>query len=113
MFRFDRDLGSEKRGGGGLITCVHNKYNFENKIDWNLCCPDLEWQWSVLHLPCTCKTYLCNLYRPPDGNKETALNLIENKLNNIYTEGVPDVLILGDMNIDLLLRGDPKSKKLE
>ncbi len=53
LFRSDRDLGSGKRGGGGLITYAHDKYNFEPLENWNLCCPDLEWQWSLLHLPKT------------------------------------------------------------
>ncbi len=111
-FRFDRDLGSGKRGGGGLVTYAHTKYNFECKIDWNLCCPDMEWQWSILRLPRTRKTYICNLYRPPDGNIDIALNLLESKLNDIYTEGVSDVLIMGDMNIDLMTKRHPNSKKL-
>ena len=49
-FRSDRDMGSGKRGGGGLLTYVHNKYNFEQIVSWNLSCPDLEWHWCKLNL---------------------------------------------------------------
>ena len=36
FFRFDRDLGSGRRGGGGLITYTNTKYNFEGIPNWNL-----------------------------------------------------------------------------
>ena len=66
----------------------------------------------MINNPRTTQTYICNLCRPPSGNVEIALNLFENKLNDIYTEGVSDVLIMGDMNIDLLENRNPNSKKL-
>ena len=113
MIRFDRDLGSGKRGGGGLISYTHLKYQFENLPNWNLCCPGLEWQWIVLKHPKTRRTYICNIYRPPDGKVDTALDLIDNRINDIYTEGVSDVLIMVDLNIDLLQSNDPKSCKLK
>ena len=84
LFRYDRDLGSGKRGGGGLISYAHRKYHFEEVSNWNLCCPDLEWQWLCLKLPKTRKTYICNIYRPPDGNVDTAIELIDSKVNDYF-----------------------------
>ncbi len=80
----DRDLGSGRRSGGGMVTYLHDKYDFQPQPQWNLCCPDMEWTWSILKSSRTRDTYICNLYRPPQGNIDTAIALIESKLTDIY-----------------------------
>ena len=40
------------------------------------------------------------MYLPPDGNINNFLDLIDNKLTDIYETGYPDVVIMGDVNID-------------
>ena len=112
LFRSDRDAGSNKRGGGGLCAYIKNRYEVEHVSDWNLCCPDVEYQWLKLKLKNTRDTWICNTYRPPDGNHSNAIELIENKILDIYSEGLPDINILGDLNINLMCRDDIKSKHL-
>ena len=73
---------------------------FEPLIDWNTCCPDDEWVWSIMKLPQTRDTYVCTLYRPPSGSVDTFLQLLEEKLVHIYEHGIVDIVILGDMNIN-------------
>ena len=69
--RMDRDGGSGKRGGGGL--CVYSKTNYKltHLVDMNLCTPDIEIMWLCLELKDTRKTYIANVYRPPDGKVQT------------------------------------------
>ena len=109
--RFDRDLGSGRRGVGGLLTYFRNKYSFRAIIEWNLCCPDVEWTWSKLTLPHTRPTYICNIYRPPSGNIQSDLYLLKSKIQDIYLAGPGDILLMGDINIDILKSNDPVTKK--
>ena len=44
---------------------------------------------------------LGNLYRPPQGDVLTCLEIIENKLSDINLQKV-EVILMGDLNIDLL-----------
>ena len=75
------------------------------------CSPDVEIQWLKLVLPRTRPTFIANVYRPPSGNLEIALNLIESKLINIHGQNPGDIVILGDMNVDMLAKNDPKTVK--
>ena len=99
-FRFDRDAGSGKRGGGGIVCYCSNRYNFEHLTDWNICTPDIGCRWSKLHLKATRPTFVGCIYRPPEGNIENFIDIIENKIIDIYDQGIADILLLGDLNID-------------
>ena len=99
---YDRDLGSGKRGGGGILVYAICNRTFEQLSDWSICPPDVEWVWSIMHLPRTCPTYVCTLYCHPSGNVECFLDLLEQKVVDIYSKGTCDILIMGDVNINLL-----------
>ena len=101
IHRYDRDLGGTKCGGGGILVYTLSNRTFEQMPAWSLCTPDLEWVWSVLKLPDTRPTYICTMYRPPSGDIQTFLDLLESCILDIYTMGISDVLILGDININL------------
>ncbi len=100
ILRSDRDAGSGKRGGGGLMVYYRKSLNVTHLIDSNLCNHDIEYQWLCLNLKDTRKTYIGNIYCPPDGNRKNALELVENKLFDL-TPNNPDFVIMGDFNIDL------------
>ena len=111
MCRFDRDLGGMKRGGGGILVYLISNRTFEQLPSWSLCTPDLEWLWTNLKLPDTRPTYICTLYRPPSGNIQNFLDLLELRILDIYTMGISDVLIFGDVNINLKdLRNNNRKK---
>ena len=112
MFRFDRDLGSGKRGGGGLLAYAANKYDISYIEEWSVCTPDLECIWLKPTSPKTRPTFICGVYIPPDANLDNALMLLENKLIDLYANSKLDIIILGDLNVDLLKRRDHKAKKL-
>ncbi len=111
IFRLDRANNTTKLGGGGLLCYASTKYQVEYLADWSIITGDLEIQWLKLCLPETRPTYIGNLYRPPSGNINSALSIIENKLDLLHSEGIHDVLLMGDMNIDLLKKS-PSSSKL-
>ena len=65
--RYDRDLGSGKRSGGGLAAYTRDHYEIDLIPDWMLCTPDLEYLWLRLSLKDTRPTYIGGIYRPPSG----------------------------------------------
>ena len=108
MYRLDRDTSQGKNSGGGLVTYCHKKYVFEQLHDWSCSTPELEMQWFRLSLPETRPTLIANTYRPPTGNIDTAIEIIKTRMNDI--EGNPDIVILGDFNIDVSKKGPHMTK---
>ena len=101
IFRFDRDLGLGRRGGGGILVYCKSNRTFVQIPEWSLCSMDLEWMWCKMLLPSTRPTFICIFYRPPSGSVDCFLDLLEQKIIDIYTLGVADILIMGDANINL------------
>ena len=52
-------------------------------------------------LPATKPTYISTIYRPPTGNVENFLELIELYVLQFVDDGPCDIVILGDMNLDI------------
>ena len=66
-----------------------------------------------LSLKDTRSTYIGGIYRPPDGSLQNALDFCENKLIDIQMEGIPDIVIKGDWNVDLLKASPNKRRYLD
>ncbi len=66
--------------------------------------------WLKLELKLTRPTYIGIVYRPPSGNLEHFIDLLENRVLDIEGEGYADVLVMGDTNINILLRNDSKKQ---
>ena len=111
LLRNDRDNGSSKRGGGGILIYSRTNHVFQHLPGWNLCCDDIEWAWTKLQLPDTRPTFLCTLYRPPSGNYHNFEELLENKILDLYTDFIPDIILIGDINIDVSERGSLHKKE--
>ena len=47
-------------------------------------------------------TMIFNVYRPPDGDIQAALDYLENIIGNVTGDSNPDIIVAGDFNIDLL-----------
>ncbi len=88
MFRLDRDTNVFKKSGGDLVTYTSDKYEVEFINDWSVSTRHLEIMWLKLKLPHTCPTYVANIYRPPSGDIDTALSIIDNKILEINVNGV-------------------------
>ncbi len=110
--RLDRDRLNCKQSGGGLVMYTHNKYEFEMVEEWSLSTKHLEIMWVKMCLKDTRPSYIANAYRPPDGDLNEALKIVDDQLTEIQSLGLADVVILGDINIDLLTTSN-KSRHLK
>ena len=57
--------------------------------------------WSELTFKHTRPAYICTLYRPPTGSIPAFQQLLESKVLDLYAAGMVDMLIMGDVNIDI------------
>ena len=110
--RLDRNRQQGKQSGGGLLFYTHNKYDFEPVDDWSISNKDLEIMWVKLSLTETRPTYIANAYRPPDGDVPEAIRIFDEQITNIQSMGMVDIVVLGDINIDLLTPTN-KSRQLK
>ena len=83
---------------------------YQHVIEWNVGNPDIEILWVKLSLKLTRPTYIASVYRPPEGNVQNFLKILENKILDIQGEGQADVLIMGDTNLNTLKRNDDSVK---
>ncbi len=110
MFRHDRDPTVCKQSGGGLLVYTHKRCEVELVPGGSISTTDLELIWLKLGLNETRPTYICNMYRPPNGNVERAINMLDEKINDLVDGNTPDILLLGDVNIDLLTKNANNTK---
>ncbi len=97
----DRTCNSGKSRGGGLAVYAGSKYHFEYIESHTKCNKDIEIMWVRLDLPSTRSTLIANIYRPPDGNLSNALEIIEKDIAEWMSTGNPDIVIMGDFNVDV------------
>ena len=99
--------------GGGVGTYIRNSLNYSENTHKHLNrnSRNIESQWiSILQKP-NKTILLCNTYRPPQGNIERFLEIIEENLNDIDLTKV-ELILMGDLNIDVLDKKNPATKKL-
>ena len=111
FIRHDRDAGSHKRRGSGLLVYIDDKYSFEELPEWHLCNRDVEIVWLKLSLKLTKLTYIGAIYRPPDGSYENFEQIIEQKILDIESLGDCDLLLTGNFNLNLLNTRDSNTKR--
>ena len=102
MHRFDRTGDSGKSMGGGLVTYSTTKYVTEHQTAYNICSADVEIQCITLRLPHTRHTHILNTYRAPDGDLIKAIEILNSKILQLNQVGAPDIIVLGDMNVDMM-----------
>ena len=91
------------KSSGGVLVVYSNKYEFEQLHDWSISCKSLEILWIKLSLKDTRPTYIANAYRPPDGVLAEALQLLDDQITSLQSQGLSDIVVLGDLNVDLLV----------
>ena len=82
-WRFDRTEESGKHGGGGLVMYTNCDREFMEVPNSALCTPHLEVAWLKLSLTQARDTYICNVYRPPDGSVEIALTTLREQIEEL------------------------------
>ena len=107
----DRTTDSGKRGGGGVLFYYRNNLRCASLPEYTLCDPHIETIWLHLKLTNTRKIYYGLIYRPPSGNVTSFLETLENICLELRSLSNCEINLIGDFNLDLLKRRDPKVKQ--
>ena len=111
FIRFDRTQLSGKKSGGGVGAYVNTKYEFNLVTNSNICTPAVESFWIKLSLKCAHPTFIGCIYRPPDGSSKDFVETLEKQMESIIDDPASDIIIMGDVNIDVQKR-DSHNKTL-
>ena len=112
--RQDRNLQkTNKKTGGGLITYIKTSkfpdYSVLDKLSTSD--SDIEAQWiKIKRIHCK-NIIICNLYRPPSGRLENALDYLTSCIKKMNRNKC-NIYIIGDLNINYLNKSTRVYKKL-
>ena len=108
--RFDRTAQSNRSKGGGIVV-YHKSARTLHHINLNQHCPpNVELVWFKMSLPRAHDTFICCVYRPPTGNIDNVINIVSQQLEDTGFCQRDDLIILGDINIDLMTENASKKK---
>ena len=96
------------RKSGGAVIFIHDTL-LCTPINLTEYCNELDLEACAIKLKVLNKVFciLC-IYRPPTGNFETFIHLLESLLNKLYTNSI-NVIICGDVNINYLKASNYKN----
>ncbi len=96
----DRNPDFGRARGGGVV--VYSKTRFNCVLCEYLNIQDYHVELLTIRLKLTHvrDIYLLSIYRPPSGDVNTFIELLEAKINLIRTNRLVEILIVGDINID-------------
>ena len=108
----DLNLNTPKKGGGvGLF--INSKLNScgDALARMNICSKNLESQWVIIKQPHCKQIVIGNIYRPPQGNIDSFIEILEENVGNIDLTKV-ELFLTGDFNIDWSEKDNPNFFKL-
>ena len=116
LHRQDRkfvNVNNEIKKGGGI--CLYVDKNIKTKSihlnDANVSSCNIECQWIELCLEKQRNIVIGNLYRPPNGDPDEFIEYLENSIEGFNLDN-KDLIICGDVNIDVLDKTNESTKKL-
>ena len=87
--------GQVKNGGGLGIYCRTGLHVDADKyVEQNCSNQNIELQWAVVKRECTKRILIGNIYRPPDGNVNGAIEQISMSMNQIPDINKYEVLLI-------------------
>ena len=94
----------ERMPCGERCLCAYSakSRNVEHLVELNVCTTNIEAQWLKLVFPETRPTYIVNIYKPPTGNVAEGFDQIQSTMHSLQTNSIPDFVLMGDINVDLL-----------
>ena len=93
--------GQIKQGGGlGIYSKTDLHIDTSKYMDLNLSNCNIELQWAIIIRPHTKSILIGNIYRPPDGNVNEGIDLLNESMRQITDLDKYEILILGDFNVD-------------
>ena len=111
LYRLDRQVlkrpNKVKIGGGVCIYVkqgIEHDYNFFE--DLNTSDKDIEVQFLLICKPKMKQQIIVNVYRPPDGDVTSFIDSLSDLISNIKNREKYEILLLGDMNIDVNIEDD-------
>ena len=110
VLRSDRTRESGKLSGGGLGIYVKDSLTCLHLQTYNICNPNIEFTCVKLKLTNNRPFYICCVYRPPSGSVDEFILILERTVSDIVRDKVSEVLLLGDMNIDICINGPTQRK---
>ena len=117
LYRNDRNWiepGSStvKKGGGVAIYIKNNLISSDTEFQHlNKSCKDIEVQWISIRQPNIKTIVVGNIYRPPQGNVDSFIQVLEDTLD-CYDLNRTEIYLMGDLNIDIMDKKNPSTKKL-
>ncbi len=75
------------------------QYNFEHLRDGSICTSDVEWVGPKVCFKATRATYVPTFYHPASDNVTYFLDLLEQKIIDLYTAEICNILVSGDINL--------------
>lgn len=117
LVRLDRSItlpNGEAKKGGGVCLYINNKYTYSIVDNATYCTPDLEVLSINVRIPNCRSVTVITSYRPPSGNATIAVSLIRELLNQVTCpEKRQDILLMGDLNIDMLVNCNNRRQLLD
>ena len=118
LLRLDRDWNdnnnpnSPPKKGGGVCSFIRNNLDFsENTHSFlNMSSTDIEMQWLSISQKTNKTILIANCYRPPQGNIDRLIEILENILDDMDLTKI-EIFLLGDFNIDIFEKNNVKNKK--
>ena len=110
LYRYDRNCNSGKSCGGGLAIYTKSQRSFVEVSNSHICNPHIEICRLKLELKNARDTYVCCVYRAPDGSLEMALDTINQQTEDLSISYCDDLIFLGDYNVDLLTASPAKTR---
>ena len=114
VFRQDRGVKPKsKKRGGGLLTYVNKKHSShcEPLLDLSISNEDIEVQWILIHRLNCKNVIICNVYRPPNGNLNKAIEYLDDCLKTLNMSKL-NLFIMGDLNVNYQNKSSACYKKL-
>ena len=94
---------TEPKKGGGVAAFIKNTLDFSatNFKHLNQSSKDIELQWISISLPHSKSILIGNMYRPPQGNVDNFIQVLENAFNELDLSKL-ELYLMGGINIDML-----------
>ena len=105
-FRMDHTAVTWKTHGGGVMIYCSDDRDVRVLDNGAFCTPNIESIWLEMKLPNSKPTIICSVYRPPDSKVED----IRTQYDNLEISHRHDIIMIGDLNVDLTKGSTNKTK---
>lgn len=117
LYRLDRTVLSKgkPKSGGGVCLFLKRLHSVDKFIydKFNCCTADIEMQCIKVNIGSNRSMAVINIYRPPSGNLNSAIESLNKVCENLHNTRRLDVICMGDFNVDWSDISNGKTKQLK